>query len=63
METKKSLIELIESDYIPLKKDKEGRLHGGFGAVVTTMSLDKNSLEDNHCMMNVFCTNVSRCIF
>ena len=60
MRLKRSLVQLIESDYTPLKTDKEGKLRGGFGSVASISSSTDNADTNkicNICTPNVFCSN------
>lgn len=60
MKLKKSLVQLVESDYTPLKTDKEGKLRGGFGSVtVSTLGEDSTDTNKvcNSCNINIFCGN------
>ena len=58
MKLKKSLVQLVESDYTPLKTDKEGKLRGGFGAVTIGTLREDSADTTNICnVCNVFCGN------
>lgn len=61
-ERKKSLRTLLESDFRPLEKSKEGKLKGGFGLLRSNGNCGNCSCENNGtCPSNESCPTNSTC--
>lgn len=55
MKLKKDLVQLVHSDYVPLRTDQEGQLRGGFGSVDVYIQAESLTINVPNCSCNKVC--------